>query len=114
MAGTSGAARSHELYAWSFPAGGGSVVGVSTRWHGPVVRRLSPGRYTIQIKAQGDMPFQLYGPGINRLTGATQATVYETWVVRLRAGTYVYRARGSSAAASASVGLRIRGTIVVR
>jgi hypothetical protein len=119
-----GGARAAALR-WSAPSTAGSVVGLSTRADGPRVRRLSPGLYRIQVKAVSDMPFHLYGPGVDRKTklepdrdGLWQTrpryTFFVTWKVRLKKGRYVYRAGGYWGRVSRMGGLRASGSFVVR
>lgn len=117
---TSGAtarATSPKLYAWAMN-GRPQVAGVSRlHWHGPLVRRLAPGRYRITISVDPNLSFHLYGPGVDRRTQfSTTATTYifANWVVRFRTGVYRYAAEGLWAKAAASEGLSTNGSFVVR
>jgi len=113
-----------DLYAWSYELHGGTVGLSSVRFGGPIVSRVAPGTYRIDIMAAGDMPLHVQGPGLDRfstykaspddtwINGHTY-TVYERWVVRLRAGRYVYRATGPKAARDASAGVKIVRRFVV-
>jgi hypothetical protein len=67
-----------------------------------VVKHVPPGMYRISILATDVLGFELIGPGINRrtktcLAGTPSCLGYAantSWMVRLRRGTYRYRAVG--------------------
>jgi hypothetical protein len=108
-------AKPSQLYAWSYhyPR---SVVGISAiRIGGPVLKRLRPGSYIVDVKADGDMPFHIFGPGLNRRTANTGASyvVYTRWLLHLKKGRYRYVAEGPGARLSQQGGLAIRGFFVV-
>jgi hypothetical protein len=105
-----------DLEAWA-AAGGKPLVGVSaTRFKGPLVRQLSVGTYRVHVRAQSDMSFHLYGPGVDRKIRVTRryTTIYVTWTVRLRPGVYRYRAEGDWAKALSTNGIRVQRSFVVR
>jgi hypothetical protein len=110
------AAKVGDLEAWA-AAGGKPLVGMSTAgFRGPLVTRLSPGTYRVHVRAGGDMPFHLFGPGVDRRTkvNARYATVYETWTIRLRHGVYRYRLEGGWAEALSANGIPTRRSFAVR
>lgn len=110
------AARVGDLKAWA-AAGGTPIVGISSvRFKGPLVTRLSPGTYRVRVSAQSDMPFHLYGPGVDRKTRVSSryTRIYDTWTVRLRRGVYQYRAEGGWAEALSANGIRTKRSFVVR
>lgn len=93
-------------------------MGISrTGYGGPLVRRLSPGRYRrIAVHTYPDLSLHLYGRGVDRRTqfGTGGGLVLTNWTVRLRQGMYRYRAGGIDAASLARDGLRISESFVVR
>jgi hypothetical protein len=109
---TSGA-RIGDLQAWAFPRR--HIAGVSAAgFDGPLVKHVRPGIYRIHVRAQGDMPFHLVGPGLNRRTPRIGPyTVYKTWTVRLRKGVYRYAAEGLIASQYRANGQRISGSFLV-
>jgi hypothetical protein len=110
---TSGA-RIGDLQAWAFPRP--NIAGVSAAgFDAPLVKHVHPGIYRIHVRAQGDMPFHLVGPGVNRITPRTRPghPVYKTWTVRLRKGRYRYAAVGLVALQYAANGMRISGSFRV-
>ena len=113
-AGSSSGTR--DLEAWAFPRK--RPAGVSTRgFDGPPVRRLRAGVYRVHVKATADMPFHLYGPGVNRRTptrsGPGPFTIYTTWTVRFMKGRYRYAAEGIHATELRIAGLRVNGAFLV-
>jgi hypothetical protein len=106
VAGGSSATRVRDLQAWArlpwHPP-----VGVTTHGYTPrprVAKHLPPGMYRISILATQALGFELIGPGINRRTKTCVGTgscwergyapANTSWMVRLRRGTYRYRAVG--------------------
>ena len=87
----------------------------AVRFQGPLLQHASRGAYRVHVWALSDMPFHLYGPGVNRRTAekASFQTTYETWSVRLRHGVYHYRAEGEWAQALRANGIRIQRSFVV-
>jgi hypothetical protein len=114
LATDAGSMRMRHLEAW---AGYGSPhVGLSVvRFQGPLLRHASPGAYRVHVWALSDMPFHLYGPGVDRRTArrAHFQTTYETWSVRLRRGVYHYRAEGEWARALRANGVAIQRSFAV-
>jgi hypothetical protein len=120
----SSSVETRQLFAWSSPFRP-PIVGVSLQAHGAPARLLGPGVYRFQVKAVDDMAFRLVGPDISRSTKlqahrdswwqpGPHYTLYETWVVRLKKGRYVYAAVGPGADLSRLGGLRTTGSFVVR
>ena len=109
---------SPELRAWALT--GNPPVGISAQgFHGPLVRQLSPGLYHIDVQAVRDMPFHLFGPGVDRKTIFSLATggtftIYARWTVRFRPGRYRYEAWGIYGQALRERGLKANGSFVVR
>jgi hypothetical protein len=102
------------LTAW---CGGSESVGMSSvRFHGPLVRRLARGRYSVRVRAEGVMPFRLRGPGVDRATrfDGRNYTLYVTWTLQLRPGTYRYACIGHWADALRANGIRTQRSFVVR
>jgi hypothetical protein len=106
--------RTKVLTGWS---GGSQSVGMSSvRFHGPLVRQLAPGTYRLRIRAEGVMPFRLRGPGVDRTTRFDErySSVYATWTLRLRPGTYRYACVGHWADALRANGITTQRSFVVR
>jgi hypothetical protein len=107
-------ARTSLLTAW---CGGSQSVGMSSvRFHGPLVKRLAPGTYSVHVRAEGVMPFRLRGPGVDRSTrfDGRNYTLYATWTLRLRPGTYRYACIGHWADALRANGITTQRSFVVR
>jgi hypothetical protein len=115
--GPASAAPVRDLAAWG---GGWQTVGMSAvRQHGPLLKSLAPGTYRIRVRAMDDMPFRLYGPGVDRRTKGPQGyyrsyTVHETWMVTLKRGIYRYRVVGQWAEALRENGIQIERSFLVR
>jgi hypothetical protein len=109
----SSATRVRDLEAWARFTWNPSV-GVTTHGYGHfplrVTKHVPPGMYRIAILATETFGFQLIGPGINRRTktcverpGSVPCSqksfipANTSWKVRLRPGTYRYRAVGPDA-----------------
>jgi hypothetical protein len=83
------------------------------------VRKLAPGVYHIDVQAVRDMPFHLFGPGVDRKTFFSLATggtftIYARSTVRFEPGRYHYEAWGIYGKALRESGLKARGSFVVR
>lgn len=85
--GAAATAKPPQLVAWAVywrsPLVGMSRVG----YGGPLVRRLPPGRYRIQVEAVANFSFRIHGPGADRRTGfgaAEGRPYFHAWNVRFR------------------------------
>lgn len=105
LAAGSSATRVRDVEAWArgvwHPPLGVTTRGYSHPLH--VVKHLPPGMYRFSVLADEALGFHLVGPGVNRQTrvvwkqleGFTPANA--RWRIRLRRGTYTYRAIGPDA-----------------
>lgn len=112
------AARTPTLYAWAVeynkPIVGVSKVGVND--DSPLARHVAPGRYRLDIIAQSDLAFHLYGPGLDRQTqfaSGYNQRVHEVWTIRLRRGRYHYSGAGVYAKQLRQAGVKVSGSFAV-
>ena len=109
------AARTPTLYAWAVEYHK-PIVGVSKVGHNDdtgVARHVAPGRYRLDIIAQSDLAFHLYGPGLNRQTqfaSGYNQRVHEVWTIRLRRGGYHYSGAGLYAKQLRQAGVKVSGS----